>query len=371
MTAPRVRLYGPSQGEHSFVQVTRGMRRALSAAGELAGVYSFDTDDEGLIDGLGAPVSLNCGSPGGLPVAHRVGGHTSHWLLLAPNGEALPRGLIDSLLEPSKVLPGGLLTGGLLTPSAWAAGVLRRLVPGKPVIVAPHGLTPDVHRVDPAARDNTRREYRHGMFSVLHMTSSETERKGTHLLLRAWAEAKRKGSLPPLARLFVVMNPLHLNRVRWWCADLKLADTDVTVIPGLAYGQDGVASMYSTMHLICQPSRGEGFGCVPLESLACGVPIAATACTGHSEFLGMNPPGFVQVQHGDVAPMDDFPGSTAPSVSVAAIEDALAEAHARWDSLAERAEQNADALRVEWTWEKKNVAAIRRMLQEANNVRPE
>ena len=35
---PRVRLYGHSGGEGSFTQVTRGMERALRAAGELAGV---------------------------------------------------------------------------------------------------------------------------------------------------------------------------------------------------------------------------------------------------------------------------------------------------------------------------------------------
>jgi hypothetical protein len=159
----------------------------------------------------------------GLVQAHRIGQHQSHWLLLAPNSEALPKGLVEALTRPSESLPRGLLTGGLLTPSAWAASVLRRLVPGKPVVVAPHGVNPDVHTAVEAERVRPRQEYKHGLFSVLHMTSSETERKSTQALLRAWKIAKQAKQLPARAKLYVMMNPVHMSRLRWWCADLGLS----------------------------------------------------------------------------------------------------------------------------------------------------
>jgi len=363
---PRVRLYGYVTGEGSFTQVTRGMHRALDAAGEKAALCPLDFEDEyAVLGGFDAPISLNIGAPSGLMQAHRRGSHKSHWLLLAPNGETLPTGFIETLLLPSGVLPNGLLTGGLLAPSAWAASVLRRVVPELvPIVIAPHGVTREVHYLAPELRDVVRKGYREEKFRVLHMTSSETERKGTKLLLRAWKEAKCGGQLPEQAKLYVVMNPLHTSKVKWWCADFGLTAADIEIRPGLAESHEGIAALYSAMHAVCQPSRGEGFGLVPLEALACGVPVIATACTGHAEYLGSRPPGALIVEHGPSGSMDDFPGSRAPTVTAEAIQYALGVAYSHWEGLASGAEQNADALRAEWSWENKNGPAIRRMIQE-------
>lgn len=365
-TDPRVRLYGHLNGEASFAQVTRGMGLALHAAGELAGVCPIRAaDDEELLVGDAAPISLNCGNPMGLMVAHRRGNHRSHWLLLAPNSEGLPKGLKETLLEPSKILPYGMLTGGLLAPSSWAAGVLRREFSERPVVLCPHGVTPEIHRVDAAAREAVRQRFLQGKFDVLHMTSTEAERKGTKLLLAAWKRLRDKHVLPAGARLHIVMNPVQLSKVRWWCADVGLTEADVSATPGLAYDQAGVAAMYGEAHVLCQPSRGEGFGLCVAEALSCGVPVVATACTGHAELLGSRPPGSVIVEHGASAPMDDFPGSVAPTVTVDAIYVALERAFEYWGSLAAGAETNALALASEWSWENKSVPGLRRMIQEA------
>lgn len=370
--SPRVRLYGYCSSESSFTQVTRGMTDALAAVGELDGVYPMDredlSDDEHSRGGL-APVSLNIGDPNGLLRAHRSGAHKSHWLLLAPNSETLPYGFMEGLLKPSAVLPKGMLTGGLLAPSAWAASVLRRYVPDSmPVVVAPHGVTPRIHKTFGDLRTRMLDLYdAHKRFDVLHMTSSETERKGTKLLLRAWKQLKRTGQLPSKAMLYVMMNPLHVSKIKWWCSDLGLTEADVSTEPGLTHSQSDIALLYGSMHAICQPSRGEGFGLVPLEALACGVPVIATACTGHSEYLATGQPGAVIVPHNEVAPMDDFPGSMAPAVTAGCIEWALLECYAKWRKLAAAAEENATAIRTEWSWVNKNGPAIRRMLQEVES----
>ncbi len=205
----------------------------------------------------------------------------------------------------------------------------------------------------------------HERFDVLHMTSSETERKGTKLLLRAWKQMKRTKFLPPKAKLFIMMNPLHVSKIKWWCSDFGLTEDDVSTEPGLTHSQADIALLYGSAHAVCQPSRGEGFGMVPVEALACGVPIIATACTGHSEWLGTGQPGAVIVPHGSLASMDDFPGSMAPMVIAEAIESALLDCYANWRKLAESAERNAATIRADWSWVNKNGPAIRRMLQEA------
>lgn len=360
-----VRLYGYARGESSFTQVTRGMRTALSSHGALDGFWPVDTEETGDVPGGGAPVALNCGDPNGLMQAHRAGAHKKHWLLLAPNSEGLPHGFARSLTAPSKILPEGLLTGGLLAPSAWAADVLSRSFAGKSVIVAPHGVTPAIHRVDRAARASASIAFDKGRFDVLHMTSTEADRKSTKALLKAWKSLKKSHALPRAATLHVMMNPAYMSRLKWWMADLELTPGDVLTCPGLVSGQVDVAALYSGMHVICQPSRAEGFGLVPLEALACGVPVVATTCTGHSEYAALPPAGFVAVEHGPSGPLDDFPGATAPTVSEGAIATALLSAYKGWETLALLAENSAEALAAKWAWEKTNAAAIRQMIKES------
>jgi glycosyltransferase involved in cell wall biosynthesis len=368
--SPRVRLYGHVLGESSFTQVTRGMKLALEAIGEFAGLWPIDTEEgEGEASGMSAPVSLNLGNPRALLQAHRYGGHQKHWLLLAPNSEGLPHGFAEALSAPSEVLPKGMLTGGLLTPSHWAAGVLAPYFPEHRILVAPHGVSP-VHRVDAVARDFVRTSYADGYFRVLHMTSTDAERKGTKLLLRAWADLKRKRLLPERAILFVFMNPIALGRVRWWCRELELTEKDVTVCAGFTTGQDGVAELYSAMHVVCQPSRAEGFGLVPLEALACGVPVVATAGTGHTEYVGSDlfssevPGGFMPVIAWPPTSIDDYPGAVAPRVEAEDIGTALKDTYDDWRMLARIAERAAPELAEKWDWKTVSRLALEEMVKE-------
>ncbi len=361
-----VRLYGYGSGESSFAQVTRGMTESLVSMGELGGLYPLDGEPEAmpswLSGGEAARLSLNIGAPEGLLRAHRSGGHEEHWLLLAPNSETIPHGFIEAVTKPSEILPRGMLTGGLLTPSAWGAKVLSKAWPDKRVLVAPHGVSWNVHRPHAPAIEATRKDYAQGLFNVLHMSSTEAERKSTKLLLGAWKALKDKRAIPATSRLHVVMNPTHCSKVRWWAADYSLTPDDVTVSPGLTLGQRMIAALYNSMHLVCQPSRAEGFGMVPLEALATGTPVAITTCTGHSEYAPIPLPGMVEVRHGASMPLDDFPGATAPSVTLEAIAAGVKEAYDRWIWLSEAAEKNAEAIGAAWSWEKKNEPALRAMI---------
>jgi glycosyltransferase involved in cell wall biosynthesis len=298
--------------------------------------------------------------------AHRSGDHKSHWLLLAPNSEGLPHGFAESLLTPSKVLPRGLLTGGLLAPSKWAAGVVQQAFPDKTVIVAPHGVTPHIHCPDPSVRNVVRRQYDRGEFNVAHLTSTESDRKGTKALLRAWKLLRTVEQLPRNARLHIFMNPAHISRIRWWASDLGLSESEVIGYPGLMFSQHQMAGFLRTMHLVCQPSRAEGFGMVPLEALACGVPVAATTCTGHSEFATPPvPPGFVEVEHGSIKELDDFPGAMAPAVTADAIATALDRARESWRTFEALAAGNAEAIGRTWSWDRASGPALQQMIKES------
>jgi glycosyltransferase involved in cell wall biosynthesis len=125
-------------------------------------------------------------------------------------------------------------------------------------------------------------------------------------------------------------------------------------------------SILRAAHIVVQPSRSEGFGLVPCEALCCGTPIVATSCTGHSAYLSGAVPGHIEVEHGPYAPIDDYPGATAPTVSEDAIAEALVRASGNWMELAEDALRCAPAFAQAWTWEKRNAAAITEMIKRAN-----
>src|SRR6185369_13315094 len=62
--------------------------------------------------------------------------------------------------------------------------------------------------------------YDAGVFRVVHLTSTDSDRKGTKALLRAWKAALEAGQLPPHAFLCIVAT-VH-SRIRWWVSDIEL-----------------------------------------------------------------------------------------------------------------------------------------------------
>lgn len=346
-----IRLYGHHKGESSFAQVTCGLRAAAKSVELLAGEVAVDMlDQERVPPGADAPIGLFCGAPLSIALGPRMGLHKEHWLLLAPNSEGIPPFLKQPLSAAT----------GFLAPSAWAADVLRREFPSHRVLVAPHGVHPEVHLS--SAEDHAERvqEYRKGRFGVLHFTSTLGQRKGTLELLQAWKAWTEK---PPMAQLLIVANPLAVNEYLWRARDMSLGQETVLIAANPEAPASALAAALRHAHVVCQPSRAEGFGLVPLEARACGVPVVMTKCTGHREFW--SPQGTVTVAHGGLEPLDDYPGAMAPSVSPEAIRLALAEAFETWLALSDEATRDADSVRWEWSWQKQNAPVLQELVDGA------
>jgi glycosyltransferase involved in cell wall biosynthesis len=256
------------------------------------------------------------------------------------------------------------LLDGLLAPSAWARAVLQSSFPQHRIICAPHGVNPEVHRPSPGTHEQNCKDFEAGQFRVLHFTSTLGQRKGTRELLLAWRRWARAEGGHRAAKMLVFANPLAVNELMRQVHELGIADSVGVSAVTSASGHD-MAATIRYAHLICQPSRGEGFGLVPLEARACGVPVLATACTGHSEHMSPGTPGVIAVSHGDLESIDDYPGALAPSVSPSDIWAALETAHARWGSFAEEAQAAADEVRREWSWENKNKQVLAELVDEA------
>lgn len=352
-----VRLYGRTLGNGSHATVTAGFRAALQEAGLLEGLVELDRKH--------AP---DTPEPGGALAAHGVltgmlaacgtlsqnARHQRRWAMVAPNSDRIPEDLAAMLWRQCT---------DLMVPSRWARDALvsqyERLsgaewqTGDRRIVVVPHGVAADF-RVQESLRMNAREQYADEMFFVAHLATSERERKSTLPLAQAWIRAMNKGALPPRAQLDLILDAEALSALRVELAEAGLAAAEsVALHSRVDLAPRDMAWSLSHAHVVCQPSRGEGFGLTPLEARACGVPVVATGCTGHSEHLSAGMPGVVLVEHGPLAPIDDLPGAQAPAVSSEAIEAALVTAYAEWTTLDSEARGAAGLVRAEWSWPNK------------------
>jgi glycosyltransferase involved in cell wall biosynthesis len=205
-------------------------------------------------------------------------------------------------------------------------------------------------------------------FSVLHTSTSDRERKGTVALLKAWGELLFARRLPRDSMLTLLLDRPAAAVLYDQLEDAGYELPSRVRIMSRLGNESGaeprvMANWYGGQHVICQPSRGEGFGMVPLEARASGVPIVATSCTGHSEHISETSvgEGIIVVKTGELAPMDDVPGAMAPALAPNDVADALEQAYACWGALHEGAMSNADRVREQWSWERKLAPLVRRL----------
>ncbi len=349
----QVRLYGHQLGFTSFSQVTRGFALALADVGLFGGFVPLDFfDDDTEYPGSSCPVSINTGMPSGVLRAKALGNHSQRWLMLAPNSDRIPERMIEWMPE---------FCTALLSPSRWGVSVLGELFGNElPVRLVPHG----VHREYVVSEDSRRRlRAEHddkGVLRVLHMTSTNGERKGTKLLLDAW----RRFTAHPGQdnRLTVVCRREGLAELQAAAAHLR----GVTVKPSDGVDYRSVQTLYDAHHVVCQPSRAEGFGLIPLEAKVCGLPVVMTDCTGHADHSAEG--ATVVVETGRDEPIDDMDRALAPSLRSEAIYGALCEARMQYRALDERARDAAPAIRQRWSWENTTGRALKELVDDRENL---
>lgn len=345
------RLYGRVQGHGSLAVVTDGFRSVLEPEGLLAGLCPLDVHEapeEESHAGASARHGIFTGALGQVGDLFKRGLHEHYWIMVAPNSNRLPPDLVRLLTGYAERFPRRV---HLMAPSAWAADIVSKHFIGV-VPAVPHGVS-EQYRVRQDISDQTRAAYEDtGAFRVVHFSTSDRQRKGTVELVQAWMSLKQSGTWASNAELLCVMD--HL-------AQLALLDTlyerglrvpaGVRIVDRADLTPQAMAQNLSRAHLVCQPSRGEAFGLVPLEALCCGVPVAATACTGHLAYLndGFLPTAEI-IRTGALAPLDDLPGSVAPSLDPEDIEHSLRRVRTAWPIVQEDALAAAPLWQSNWSW---------------------
>ncbi len=367
-----VRLYGRTHDWSSQSMVTRGMYAAL--AGRCNGIVElhvdYDMEDIPPPPGALAPAAVFTGPPS--LVARMGQQHARRVAFLVPNSSYVPSPLLRAMAASATVVA---------TPSAWAKSVLDEAFESAgirmPVAVVPHGVftvEPVMVSTDAAERLEQRIQERWPTAflpdALLHWSTSSHQRKGTRELLEAWgilAERGRLGGsklvlvLDPEARSAVTGLMLRLRRGALAAEHTLMVERGVGQIGGL-----DPASMRGVLRLVggvVQPSRGEGFGIVPLEARAAGCPVLTTSCTGHSEHLAAiegeaSAHGVMIVESHADGPIDDGPAAMAPTLRVDQLASALEDFIAERRVLAARSRERAREVELAWAWEKASSGII-------------
>jgi glycosyltransferase involved in cell wall biosynthesis len=317
-------------------------------------VFDLDNDLDNDLDetearpvGADAKHGVFLGQLSQLVRARMAGNHERFWAMVAPNSDTIGKTLLD-LIEAHAT--------DVLVPSMWAKAVMRDLT-RLPVTVVPHGVSWAW-----AGRHAMLKPPKPSSFQVLHMTSSTGDRKGTKSLMLAWRAAMANGKLPEDSVLRIVCVPEMRITLIELAEDYGISKS-VEAMSRLNMPPNYAKGFYKAHDFICQPSRGEGFGMVPLEALASGVPVMATGCTGHSEWAGViGTPPLLLVNWGECEPIDDFPGAKAPSVQPEDVYKALVRAYEERAEFKVAAESMAARIQTEWSWTAK-LAYFKKVLE--------
>lgn len=346
------RLYGRQIGQGSLATVLRGFEEAFRDAGILAGVLGVDGEGSPEVEsteGASAKVGVYLGSPEGAGVMFSRGHHDRHFVMVHPNSTELPRPLVQ-LLKGYQEKRGVKF----IAASGWARDVVRtHLGECETVQLGVDRAYEATSALATEELDRTRSDYDGlGRFRVLHFSTSDRQRKGTTELLRAW------GMLPAdFGDLLCVMDyPARLALeeaiVDGAAGDWEAIKAHASIRDRLDKSPRDMASLLREAHVICQPSRGEAFGLIPLQALCSGVPVVATAVTGHSEYFPDDDelPSEKTVRAGPDGPLDDLPASRGPVVLPEEIASALLAMKSDWVTAQFCARRFAPAWGVYWRW---------------------
>jgi glycosyltransferase involved in cell wall biosynthesis len=220
----------------------------------------------------------------------------------------------------------------VLAPSTWCLGVFRRHVPKLPGAKVCHGVQLFDYEQQPWKPDRKLR--------FVHFCSSPAlERKGTLQLAEAWV----KSGLGKFADLDCYTS-FDSSKKETLQTSFSRTVTKTCTLP-IEFNR----FMRSYDAVIC-PSRAEGFGMIPLEAAAHGLPVIMTTDTGHSEHYHASSHESLHLHSGEWEACPPGPGR-APTLIIDELVEKLRLLHSNYPVYKEAAMDKAPAVREHWNWD--------------------
>lgn len=243
----------------------------------------------------------------------------------------------------------------VLVPSEFVRAVCHDSGVQIPIVVCPLGIDPSEFNpnIAPLALPTTKR------FKFLFL-GGVNERKGTDLLLRAYANEFRASD-----DVVLVVKAFGYPHLRAEFENLLARVRERAHAPEIFYEYgtaDSIAGYYTAADCGVFPFRGEGFALPILEAIACGCPVIVTEGGGPRDYCDARNATFVS------AKQVTYRGKIRYAPDVAELQRRMREAYERGArSLAER--QSIGASVAAWTWQR-TIAQVHAALQKHLQAQP-
>jgi glycosyltransferase involved in cell wall biosynthesis len=162
---------------------------------------------------------------------------------------------------------------GVIVPSKYCQEIFQHNLKergiGIPVYVVPLGVNPERWKYIPRERNGN------NDFNIIWQGTFYGDRKGGEIAVNIFNRLAL-----PNSRMTIKVNPRYLTHSTEW--DLMLKHNIRSI--GRVFTQKQSQTLLADMDLSIYPSSGEGFGLIPLEHMATGLPVIVANNSGMSEF---------------------------------------------------------------------------------------
>ena len=331
----RVQLYGMFEGCFSIAAVCTQLGRVLTERLEGVALHSYNGGSffdsslttHGAVD-RAAPVGFFYGFPDDLPEAFyehrfRIGGFVCETDRIAPSWVEVCNSL-NLVIVPSTFCRKAFCDSGVRAP----------------VMVVPHGLEPEYRPMVEKRRSEPL------IFYNVFDQGSLLERKNAEELIRCFLDAFGPSGDECALRLRTHLSP-DLVDIR------QRYDFGRAILLDLPVQRDTVtfAGIYSEVHCTVHPSRGEGFGLVPFQSIACETPVIAPAATGMADYLNDDNAMCLRTSGRTAGVLGGNQAGTYYTIDEAHLVELLQHAYTNWEEEYRKVRTAGPNFRARYSWD--------------------
>ncbi|MGR8933738.1 MAG: glycosyltransferase [Gammaproteobacteria bacterium] len=208
-----------------------------------------------------------------------------------------------------------------------------------PIMVVLHGLEPEYRPLKEKKRETP------FIFYDTFNADSFPDRKGCEELIRCFKRAF-DGRGDVRLRLRIQQNSKVMNYIKQNDA-FSLISLDRP--DSAATGK--FAAIYSDVHCTVHPAKGEGFGLIPFQSIACATPVIAAKSSGMAEYLTENNAMILRTKGEIVADDVYYKSGQYYAIDEEHLVELLRYAEANWEHEYQKVRQFAADFRKQYSWE--------------------
>lgn len=165
------------------------------------------------------------------------------------------------------------------TPTQFCVDIFKENDVNDVIELIPHGIDPEVWKIND--------RYVGNKFTFLHI-GGPTERKGAQKVVDAFIDLYDGNKDVQL-----ILKSNGPSEARWrkgarFMGNVR-SHSQIKVIEE-SLSEDDLFALYAKANCLVYPTNGEGFGCIPFQGIATGLPTICTDATGCADFAKMSMP---------------------------------------------------------------------------------